>query len=209
MTRTTSLSIVALALLLVSPESVASEGDAAEAGAPGSLLDLEARRLGGDAESLSRYRGQVLLVVNTASRCGYTPQYEGLQALYQRYESQGFSVLGFPSNEFGNQEPGSDREIGAFCQANYGVTFPMFSKVRVRGDGAHPVYAYLTSLPTPIGGAVQWNFQKYLVDRSGRVVARYASGVRPEDPKLVADIERLLAALRPGARAEAPLVHHP
>jgi glutathione peroxidase len=165
-------------------------------GEPSSLFRLEARRLTGGTESLDRYRNQVLLIVNTASRCGYTPQYEGLQALYDRYRSQGFSVLGFPSDDFGGQEPGSDAEIGAFCRSNYGVEFPMFSKVRVKGPGLHAVYAYLTSLPQPIGGAVQWNFQKYLIDRKGKVVARYAPSVTPQDPALVGEVERLLAEPR-------------
>jgi len=160
--------------------------------APGSLLDLEARRLAGGVEPLAGYRGQVLLVVNTASKCGYTPQYEGLQALYERYRERGFTVLGFPSNDFREQEPGSDAEIGAFCEANYGVEFPMYSKVRVRGEDAHPVYRYLTSLPAPLGGPVQWNFQKYLVDRNGRVVQRFAPPVAPESEEVVAAIERLL-----------------
>jgi glutathione peroxidase len=184
-------------LLMVLPGLALSEVDRMKSGQPESLLGLEARRLSGGKESLSRYRGQVLLIVNTASRCGYTPQYESLQSLYERYEDQGFSVLGFPSNDFGNQEPGSDREIGAFCRSNYGVAFPMFSKVHVKGAQAHPVYAYLTALPAPIGGAVQWNFQKYLVGRDGQVVARYAPGVTPQDPGLVAEIERLLDKPRP------------
>jgi glutathione peroxidase len=135
----------------------------------------------------------VVLVVNTASRCGYTPQYEGLQALFDRYRGQGFSVLGFPSNDFAGQEPRSNSEIGAFCRSNYGVAFPMFSKVHVTGIEVHPVYSYLTSLPQPIGGPVEWNFQKYLVDRNGVVIARYAPAVSPTDPGLVAEIERLLA----------------
>jgi glutathione peroxidase len=189
-----------LAVLLLLGAVAPAEGSEAKPQTV-SLLALEARRLGGGVESLARYRGQVLLVVNTASRCGYTPQFEGLQSLYDRYGSRGFSVLGFPSNDFANQEPGSDREIATFCRANYGVSFPMFSKVRVRGDAAHPVYAYLTSLPAPIGGPVSWNFQKYLVDRQGRVVARYAPGVAPEDAGLVAEIERLLAEPRPPASA--------
>ncbi|MFV1978659.1 MAG: glutathione peroxidase, partial [Myxococcota bacterium] len=130
------------------------------------LLDLSARRLTGPEESLSRYRGEVLLIVNTASECGYTPQYAGLQTLYERYRESKFNVLGFPSNDFGQQEPGDDRQIGAFCKSKYGVEFPMFAKVRVLGGDAHPVYAYLTSLPKPIGGPVEWNFQKYLVDRN-------------------------------------------
>ena len=157
------------------------------------LLDLSARRLGGSEEPLSHYRGEVLLIVNTASECGYTPQYEGLQTLYERYREKKFNVLGFPSNDFGEQEPGDDRQIGAFCKSNYGVEFPMFSKIRVLGADAHPVYAYLTSLPKPIGGPVEWNFQKYLVDRNGIVVARFASETEPDDPALVAAVERLLS----------------
>jgi glutathione peroxidase len=157
------------------------------------LLDLSARRLTGSEESLSRYRGEVLLIVNTASECGYTPQYAGLQTLYERYRESKFNVLGFPSNDFGEQEPGDDRQIGAFCKSKYGVEFPMFAKVRVLGDDAHPVYAYLTSLPKPIGGPVEWNFQKYLVDRNGNVVARFESDTEPDDPALVAAVERLLA----------------
>lgn len=160
--------------------------------APASLLDLEARRLSGPVESLGRYRGEVLLVVNTASRCGFTPQYEGLQSLYERYHERGFTVLGFPSNDFREQEPGTDAEIGAFCEANYGVEFPMYSKVSVKGDDAHPVYAYLTSQPAPIGGPVEWNFQKYLVDREGRVVKRFSPRTEPGAPEVVAAIESLL-----------------
>jgi len=197
MTRRNLNAFATLALLLALPGAALAETAGEQREEPASLLHLEARRLGGDTESLDRYRGQVLLVVNTASRCGYTPQYEGLQALYDRYRSQGFTVLGFPSNDFGKQEPGSDPEIGAFCRSNYGVEFPMFSKVRVKGRDVHPVYSYLTSLPEPIGGAVQWNFQKYLVDRNGRVVGRYASRVTPQDPGLVGEVERLLAEPRP------------
>jgi glutathione peroxidase len=190
-----------LALALVGATSARSDSDAntrsvsrdTAAGA-GFLLDLEARRLGGGVEKLDRYRGQVLLVVNTASRCGNTPQYEGLETLYERYRDQGFTILGFPSNDFAGQEPGSDAQIADFCRANYGVEFPMFSKVKVKGPDAHPVYRYLTSLPEPIGGPVQWNFQKYLVDREGVVVVRYAPGVKPEAADLVAEIERLLDA---------------
>lgn len=167
-----------------------------EARADSALYEIEASRLGGEKESLSAYRGQVLLIVNTASRCGYTPQYEGLQALYEKRHAQGFSVLGFPSNDFGAQEPGSNQEIAKFCRLQYGVEFPMFAKVAVKGDAAHPLYAYLTSLPKPVGGPVQWNFQKFLVDRSGAVVASYPSSVKPDDPQLLAKIDELLAAPR-------------
>ncbi len=189
--RTARYSLAALGLTLAVPTPSTGAGSPEAAPTKG-LLSLEARRLDGRAESLGRYRGEVLLVVNTASRCGYTPQYEGLQTLYESHRDRGFRVLGFPSNDFGGQEPGSASEIGAFCRSNYGVEFPMFSKVRVKGADAHPVYAYLTSLPEPIGGPVQWNFQKYLVSRDGDVVARYAPGVDPADADLVAAIERLL-----------------
>jgi glutathione peroxidase len=176
-------------------------GKVAWADEPQSFLDFEAKRLTGPVEPLENYRGQVILVVNTASRCGNTPQYEGMQALFEKYADQGFSVLGFPSNDFGRQEPGSDREIGAFCRSNYGVEFPMFSKVKVRGPEAHPLYRYLTDLPEPIGGPVRWNFQKYLVDRSGAVVARRAPGVNPESSDLTIEIERLLAEPMPQKQA--------
>ncbi|MCG8591028.1 MAG: glutathione peroxidase [Proteobacteria bacterium] len=169
-----------------------------------SLLQFEAKRLAGPSESLSRYRGDVLLIVNTASRCGNTPQYEGLQSLYERYRERGFQVLGFPSNDFGRQEPGTDAEIGAFCRANYGVDFPMFSKVSVRGEAAHPVYQYLTSLPAPLGGPVEWNFQKYLVDREGRVVARFAPRTQPDAPELVGALERLLDASAGAGPSQPP-----
>ena len=193
-----ALLLMALLLALAAPMSGASDDATATRGDATSLLDLEAQRLGGEVESLDSYRGQVLLVVNTASRCGYTSQYAGLQSLYERYHERGFSVLGFPSNDFGNQEPGSDAEIGAFCKKNYGVGFPMFSKVKVNGGAAHPVYVFLTSRPEPVGGPVRWNFEKYLVDREGNVLARYPSSVSPDDPKLRQQIERLLGAEEDG-----------
>ncbi|MGI9592690.1 MAG: glutathione peroxidase [Myxococcota bacterium] len=161
------------------------------------MLDFEAKRLSGPVEPLGRYEGQVLLVVNTASKCGLTPQYEGLQTLYERYREQGFQVLGFPSNDFRQQEPGSDAEIGAFCKANYGVEFPMFSKVAVLGDEAHPLYASLRAQPAPLGGPVEWNFQKYLTDRDGRVRHRFPPSTKPLAPELTAEIERLLAEAPP------------
>ncbi|MGE4651062.1 MAG: glutathione peroxidase [Myxococcota bacterium] len=187
--------LLVIGLLAAAPPASASDsaGAATPEASANSPLDLEARRLGGGSESLGLYRGQVLLLVNTASECGFTPQYEGLQALYHEYRDRGFNILGFPSNDFGGQEPGSEAEIGAFCRANYGVDFPMFGKVRVLGDDAHPVYAYLGALPAPLGGPVKWNFEKYLIDREGRVVARYNSRVKPQDTGIVAEIERLLA----------------
>ncbi len=149
-------------------------------------------RIDGDPESLERYRGQVLLLVNLASRCGLTPQYEGLESLYDRYRERGFAVLGFPANDFASQEPGTDAEIADFCRSTYGVRFPMFSKIHVRGDDIHPLYRYLTSQPAPVGGDVRWNFQKYLVDREGRVVMRFDPRVEPLSPDLVSHLEALL-----------------
>ena len=132
--------------------------------------------------ALADYRGQVLLIVNTASKCGFTPQYAGLEALHEKLRGRGFSVLGFPCNQFGQQEPGSASEIGAFCTKNYGVSFPMFEKIDVNGANAHPLYRYLTREKTGVFGtpAIKWNFTKFLVDRGGRVVARYAPLTKPE-----------------------------
>ena len=193
-----SLAGLLTAFLLASPVSASDPSDlSSEKVTARSPLDFEARRLGGGSESLGRYRGQVLLLVNTASQCGFTPQYEGLQALYDDYRARGFNVLGFPSNDFGAQEPGSEAEIGAFCRANYGVDFPMYGKVRVLGDDAHPLYAYLEGIPQPLGGPVKWNFEKFLVDRQGRVVTRFPSRVKPLAPQMLAEIERLLAAPSP------------
>jgi glutathione peroxidase len=141
-------------------------------------------------QSLCQYAGKVLLVVNTASYCGYTPQYEGLEALHARYAGRGLVVLGFPSNDFGQQEPGSDRQIADFCFDTYGVKFPMFAKTAVVGQGAHPLYV---ALARATGKAPGWNFHKYLVDRQGRVLASYTSDVTPADPGLRGAIEKALA----------------
>jgi glutathione peroxidase len=157
-----------------------------------SVYDFSARRLDGHAESLSAYRGHALLIVNTASACGFTPQYAGLEALYTRLHGDGLTVLGFPCNQFGAQEPGSETEIGAFCQKNYGVTFPMFAKIDVNGEDAHPLYKYLKDAKPGLLGteAIKWNFTKFLVDRKGEPVARYAPNTKPED--LEAPIRKLL-----------------
>lgn len=156
------------------------------------VLEYEMARLDGESQSLKEYEGQVVLIVNVASKCGNTPQYEGLQTLHETYSERGFTVLGFPANNFGNQEPGSDEEIAEFCKQNYGVTFPMFSKISVKGEDIHPLYDELTSMPEPIGGEVEWNFQKYLVDREGNVVMKFAHRVKPQDERLVGAIESLL-----------------
>jgi len=156
------------------------------------IHDFTARRLDGSERDLGEYRGQVLLIVNVASRCGFTPQYAGLQALQEKYSARGFAVLGFPCNQFGAQEPGTESEIGAFCDTNYGVTFPMFAKVEVNGPGAHPLFEHLKSAAPGILGteAIKWNFTKFLVDRSGTVVARYAPKTTPDD--IDKDIQKLL-----------------
>jgi glutathione peroxidase len=155
------------------------------------LLDAALPTLSDDKpESICQYKGKVILVVNTASQCGYTPQYEGLEKLYKLYKDRGLVVLGFPSNDFGSQEPGSNREIAKFCEANYGVSFPMFTKTSVaRGD----VNAFYAKLAKATGTAPAWNFHKYLVDRSGTKVQSFATQVEPSNQKLVKEIERLLA----------------
>ncbi len=156
------------------------------------LYDFTVDDITGHPVKLDRYKGRVLLVVNTASKCGFTPQYKGLEALYRKYRDQGLEVLGFPCNQFGGQEPGNEQEIATFCETNYDVTFPMFAKVDVNGDKAAPVYRYLKSAKPGLLGteAIKWNFTKFLVDRSGRVVARYAPNDTPES--LEADVARAL-----------------
>jgi glutathione peroxidase len=156
------------------------------------LYAFSARTLDGQDTSLDRYRGKVLLIVNTASECGYTPQYAGLQELHDKYAQRGLEVLGFPCNQFGKQEPGDAARIGAFCEKNYGVTFQMFDKIEVNGDNAHPLYRYLTSEAPGLLGlqAIKWNFTKFLVDRDGKVVERYAPMTKPE--AIAPDVEKLL-----------------
>ena len=148
-----------------------------------SLYDFEALSIQGQPAHFNTQRGKVLLVVNTASECGFTPQYAGLEALYRKYEPQGLTVLGFPCNQFGAQEPGSEAEIGAFCEKNYGVSFPMFAKVDVKGPNAHQLFQYLTQAKPGILGteAIKWNFTKFLIDRNGDPVARYAPQTKPEE----------------------------
>jgi glutathione peroxidase len=157
-----------------------------------SVYEFKANSLAGTPVALSEYSGKVLLVVNTASKCGFTPQYEGLEALYRKFHERGFAVLGFPCNQFGEQEPGSQAEIGSFCQKNYGVSFPMFEKIDVNGDAAHPLYQWLKhSAPGVLGTErIKWNFTKFLLDRSGHVVDRYAPVTKPES--LERSIEALL-----------------
>ena len=156
-----------------------------------SIYDFNARSLAGEDAPLKSFEGKVLLIVNTASACGFTPQYKGLEALQQAFAARGFSVLGFPCNQFGRQEPGSAAEIGQFCAANYAVSFPMFDKIDVNGGDAHPLYQYLRGEKSGLlGSSIKWNFTKFLIDRSGKVVARYAPTTTPE--ALTRDIEALL-----------------
>jgi glutathione peroxidase len=155
------------------------------------IYDFAAKTLAGEEVSLKRFEGQVLLIVNTASACGFTPQYSGLEALQKELGPRGFSVLGFPCNQFGSQEPGDAKAIEQFCASNYAVTFPMFAKIDVNGGGAHPLYQFLKSEKSGLlGSSIKWNFTKFLVDRSGRVVARHAPTATPEGLKK--EIEALL-----------------
>ncbi|GAA2141000.1 glutathione peroxidase [Nocardioides koreensis] len=155
------------------------------------LSDFQARSIDGEQVDLGDYSGQVVLVVNTASQCGFTPQYQGLQGLHDAHADRGFRVLGFPCDQFGGQEPGSEAEIAAFCERRFGVSFPLFAKVEVNGDGAHPLFAWLRSEKDGLlGSRIKWNFTKFLVDHRGRVVKRYGPTTAPE--KIAADIESAL-----------------
>lgn len=161
-----------------------------------SVLDFKMRDIDGKDVKLKKYKGSVLLVVNVASKCGYTPQYEALQATYAKYKDQGFSVLGFPANNFGSQEPGAETEIKEFCTSKYHVTFPMFAKISVKGDDQDPLYSFLTSKDTDpeFAGDIKWNFSKFLIDRKGKVVARFEPKVKPDSPEVIAAIEKYIAA---------------
>ena len=168
----------------------------AASSATAGILDQTVETIDGDTISLERYRGEVLLIVNVASRCGNTPQYEGLQSLFDTYRERGLRVLGFPANNFGAQEPGTDEEIKEFCTATYGVTFDMFSKISVAGDDQHPLYAFLTSEEENpgFGGEITWNFTKFLVGRDGTVVARFAPKVKPLSEEVITALEKALVA---------------
>ncbi len=157
----------------------------------GPVHQFEALRNDGTPQPLSAYQGRALLIVNTASRCGYTPQYKGLQALHEKYAGKGLSVLAFPSNDFGRQEPGTNAEIREFCSLRYGVEFDLFSKIQVKGKEQHPLYRYLTE-ESPFPGGIRWNFNKFLVNPEGEVVARFGSGDDPLDPAVIRQIEAVL-----------------
>jgi glutathione peroxidase len=163
-------------------------------GTDGTVYGFEANSLQGKPVTLSQYKGKVLLIVNVASKCGFTPQYKGLEALYEKYKDKGFVILGFPCNQFKEQEPGDAAQIATFCKANYGVSFPMFAKIEVNGPGAHPLYQFLKKAELDPSGnlPIGWNFNKFLIDRQGRPMHRYVSQVKPED--IDADIAKALAA---------------
>lgn len=186
-----TLVTLAAAAVMASPSSSA-DGPSK----PASVLDFKLDDIEGKAVELASFKGRVLLLVNTASQCGNTPQYAGLEALFQKYSGQGFAVLAFPANEFGHQEPGSNAEIRQFCSSHYNVTFPLFSKIVVKGPGIHPLYQFLTSRETnpKFAGEIGWNFDKFLVDRKGQVVARFKAGEKPESDAVVKAVEAALSA---------------
>ena len=158
-----------------------------------SVYDFQIKDIDGNDTTLAEYKGKVLMIVNVASKCGYTPQYEGLQAIYEKYEDQGLVIVGFPANNFNGQEPGTNEEIKQFCTLNYGVSFPMASKVSVKGDDQDPLFSYLTSLDNEdFDGEIKWNFEKFLIDKDGTLVRRFRSGVKPESEELTSAIEALL-----------------
>ena len=174
-----------------SPEEVTEAASPAK-----SIYEFQMKDIDGKDVKLKKYKGNVLLVVNTASKCGYTPQYEGLQAIYTKYHGQGFEILGFPANNFGGQEPGSEAEIKEFCTLKYKVTFPMFAKISVKGEDQHPLYTYLTSKETDpaFAGDISWNFNKFLIDRNGKILARFSSKDTPESETVTKAIETALAS---------------
>jgi len=195
-----------IALLIVATAAWSEDADQADqAAAPArqtpAALDFEMESLAGEKVDLARYHGDVVLMVNVASKCGLTPQYEQLQALHERYAEQGLSILGFPANNFGKQEPGTNEQIAEFCQRNYGVQFDMFAKVSVKGDDQCELYQYLTGEETngPFAGPIKWNFTKFLINRDGEVVARFEPRTKPDSKQVIEAIERELAKADPTA----------
>lgn len=192
---TCSLALGFLAATIITAAQAAEKGGKVPA-----ALNFKMKSLTGKEVDLSKYRGKVVLIVNVASQCGLTPQYEGLEELHEKYAGQGLAVLGFPANEFGKQEPGEDSEIAEFCQQNYGVKFDMFSKVVVKGEGQCPLYKFLTSKESDpkFPGDITWNFEKFLINRDGEIVDRFAPKVKPDSQEVVSAIENELA--KPAAK---------
>ncbi len=160
---------------------------------PMNIYDISVKDMSGSEVPLSKYEGKVLLIVNVASKCGYTPQYEGLETLYKKYHDKGFEILAFPCNDFGNQEPGTNEEIKEFCTTTYGVSFPLFDKIKVLGENREPLYDKLINNPTTEQGDVNWNFEKFLIDKKGEITARFRTKVEPMSDEIVNALERELA----------------
>ncbi|HKQ07848.1 MAG TPA: glutathione peroxidase [Blastocatellia bacterium] len=194
----TKLVGIGLAVMLVAGLTVAALSRANDktetATVANSIYDFSLKNIDGKETSLADYRGKVVLVVNVASRCGFTPQYDGLEKVYLKYKDRGLVILGFPANNFGGQEPGSNEEIKSFCSLKYNVTFPMFAKISVKGDDIHPLYKYLTDKQSDpqFGGDVKWNFNKFLIGRDGKIIGRFEPAVKPESPEVAQAIEHAL-----------------
>jgi glutathione peroxidase len=194
------IALLALVVVIIATVTIAltwDGGDPLKEGetmAEKSVLDFTMKSIDGDDVKLDSYSGKVLMLVNVASKCGYTPQYRGLESVYKKYKEQGLVVMGFPANNFFWQEPGTDEEIKTFCTTKYNVTFPMFAKISVKGDKIHPLYKFLTSKQTnpEFSGSISWNFNKFVIDRAGKVVARFSSKDEPESEKVVQAIEQAL-----------------
>jgi len=180
------MKVIALLLALLFVQVVLAETS-------GSLFDIPLKDIDGKDTSLKAYQGKVLLVVNVASKCGYTPQYTALEAVHKKYQDKGFTVLGFPCNDFGSQEPGTPEEIKTFCSSKYDVTFPLFAKLHVKGEEQHPLYAVLTGPQSPFPGDIKWNFGKFVISRDGKILARFDSKVKPDSPEITSAIESALA----------------
>jgi len=193
LTSVVATALVCAATLAVSLSSSAS-GTPNSGAAVASIYDFTLKDIDRKEVNLGQYRGKVVLVVNVASRCGFTPQYEGLQKTYLKYKDRGFVILGFPANNFMSQEPGTDEEIKTFCSTKYSVTFPIFSKISVKGDDIHPLYKFLTSKETnpDFGGDIKWNFSKFLLDKGGKIIARFEPAVKPESDQVIQAIEKAL-----------------
>ncbi len=187
------LAIVAVVVLLYGYGMIFNPTPTAPVNAS-SVYDFTMKDIDGNDVKLDAFKGRLIMIVNTASKCGYTPQYEGLEAIYKKYKDRGFVILGFPANNFMGQEPGTEKEIKEFCTLKYNVTFPMFSKISVTGRDQHPLYGFLTNKATnpEFGGEISWNFNKFLIGKDGKVVGRFATAVNPEDASVVAAIENQL-----------------
>jgi glutathione peroxidase len=189
MTRT--IILTAIIFLTILSSSLFSQPKESPSVDKKTIYDFTMKTIDGKDRSLAEYKGEVLLVVNVASFCGYTPQYKDLEEVYEKYKEKGFRIVAFPANNFGKQEPGTDADIKTFCQSNYNVSFDLFSKISVKGDDQHPLYQYITK-DSPFPGDIKWNFQKYLVDKKGNIVAMYPSRVKPTDKVVTDKIETLL-----------------